>query len=248
MTIYLALTPDRRVPLRSALPAHVAWAIDAQGALARSAPAEAVRGGLMALSDRCAGPLPEPDALCRAVARECAAQRCRGVLADFDAPVHPDRLTFLEALAARLTGENRTLYVPQSYAVPRARVLICTAVSGGTLREHLTDAIARFGAQRLALDAQRLAMDFTLPSPRGEGRPLSPAALYALRGRHRAAVFWSGELCARYFTCREGAETHFVLFDDADSLRRKLRLGESLGVREAFFMLPEVEDLWPELL
>ena len=40
---------------------------------------------------------------------------------------------------------------------------------------------------------------------------------------------------------------HFVLFDDAETLRRKIRLGRSLGCAAAFLMFPEVEDLLPSL-
>ena len=63
----------------------------------------------------------------------------------------------------------------------------------------------------------------------------------------RRAVFFSEALCARYFTYRIGSETHFVLFDDAGTLRRKAELAATLGIENAFFMLPEVSDLLDEL-
>ena len=56
-------------------------------------------------------------------------------------------------------------------------------------------------------------------------------------------VFYAEDLCARYFTYRRGGQTHFVLFDDAGTLRRKIEMGQALGIREGFVMLPEVEDL-----
>ena len=65
--------------------------------------------------------------------------------------------------------------------------------------------------------------------------------------RQGRAVFFSGELCARYFTYRTLAADHFVLFDDAETLRRKARLGAELGAAAAFFMLPEVSDLLDDL-
>ena len=54
---------------------------------------------------------------------------------------------------------------------------------------------------------------------------------------------YAKELCARYFTYRRGGQTHFVLFDDAGTLKRKMEMGQVLGIREGFLMLPEVEDL-----
>ena len=56
-------------------------------------------------------------------------------------------------------------------------------------------------------------------------------------------TFYSDALCARYFTLTRQGQTHFVLFDDARTLRRKLDLARQLGIRDALVMLPEVEDL-----
>ena len=41
---------------------------------------------------------------------------------------------------------------------------------------------------------------------------------------------------------------HFVLFDDAGSIRKKLRLAEALGIERALFFYPEVSDLLPDIL
>ena len=103
------------------------------------------------------------------------------------------------------------------------------------------EACAAYGAQRLALDLERLMMDFPLPCPSGEGIRLSREELsIRMQGR---SVFYAEDLCARYFTYRRGGQTHFVLFDDAGTLKRKMEMGQVLGIREGFVMLPEVEDL-----
>ena len=69
------------------------------------------------------------------------------------------------------------------------------------------------------------------------------AALDALIREHQPAVFFSKDLFARYFTYTKNSESHFILFDDADTLRQKLRLGRQLGVAAAFFQWPEVCDI-----
>lgn len=51
-------------------------------------------------------------------------------------------------------------------------------------------------------------------------------------------MFFSKDLFARYFTYAKNGESHFILFDDADTLRQKLRLGRQLGVAAAFFQWP----------
>ena len=69
------------------------------------------------------------------------------------------------------------------------------------------------------------------------------------RAERSPSVFFSNELCARYYTymSRENG-AHFVLFDDAMSIRKKLQVARSLGIRRAVAALPEIDDLLPALL
>ena len=140
-----------------------------------------------------------------------------------------------------------SLYVPESYAVSNACILVCTALSGGTLQELLSEAKLRYGAQNLALDCQRLAMDFTLPNRQGEGTPLSQKELAALRGRYGSPSFFSKELGANYFTYYENSHAHFVLFDTVQTLHYKLQIGQENGIKTSFFMYPEISDILNEL-
>lgn len=249
MSVFLALTPAELsvAGLSRAPKLHMAYAVGEGGKLLRSSIPQALRGGLLGLSDRCAT-LPEDTApLCRAIAQECAQRRFGGVVADFDGERRGNRLPFLSRLGALLAQSGRRLYVPEAFAVPESQVLICTAISGGTLRERLADAAARYG-ERVALDCQRLMMDFALPCRSGEGTPLTHAELDALRERHTPTVFFSAELCANYFSYAEDGRLHFVLFDTVETLRRKMQLARERGIETAFLQYPEVADLLPELL
>jgi len=249
VSLFLALTPAELLKCREVrVPrVYIAYAVGDSGRLLRSELPREVRGGLLGLSDRCSGPLGDSAVLCRALVRECTVRRFGGVLADFDGAVREDRLAFLSQLGAALARSGLRLYVPERFAVPEGIVLICTALSGGTLRERLSDAAARYGAPRVALDCQRLAMDFTLPCRSGEGLPLTRWELTELRERCGSAVFFSDELCANYFSYTAQGTAHFVLFDTAETLRRKLQLGRERDIGTAFFMYPEVDDLLPEL-
>lgn len=61
-------------------------------------------------------------------------------------------------------------------------------------------------------------------------------------------MFFSHELCARYFTYMSlGERAHFVLFDDRDTLRKKLEVAQELGITSAVAALPEVLDAAGEL-
>ena len=154
----------------------------------------------------------------------------------------------LNALAELCRRYGRALFVPErcGHAVADARVVVSTALSGGTLRRRLEEICRRFGAQRLALDLACVRADFSLPAPYGDGAALSAQQLAALRGQR--PVFFSPELCARYFTYGEGGMTHFVLFDDADTLRRKMSLAAELGIGTGFLSLPESAEALPQLL
>lgn len=248
MPLYLAASPERLETARAATLrlAHVAYRLGAGSRLLAAPLPAALRGGLMLLSDWDCPPVEEPGRLAGQIVQVCHQRRYAGVVLDWEEPPAADRWALLRELGPLLQRCGRRLLVPEHYAGPESVVLLCTAISGGTLRQRLEQAVAQYGPEHLALDLQRLVMDFPLPSPSGQGRPLSLTELSQLRRGQN--VFYSDGLCARYFT-RSGPDgtTHMVLFDDAQTLRRKLALGRSLGIRDALVMLPEVEDLLREL-
>lgn len=251
MQVYLAVTPGQlqEAARHTHSLAHVAYRVGEGSALLRQSVLMQTRGGLLAVTDQDAPLIDAPEALAAAAVRECGRRGYAGVLLDFQDQTE-DRLAFAKALAAALARTRRTLYVPEDYgpAAPGAVTLICTALSGGDFGQRLREAAsAAGGAGKLALDVQRLRMDFTLPARTGEGVPLSPEAFQALMEREEPAVFFSQELCARYFTYARDGETHFVLFDDAGTIRKKLQTGAALGCSAAFLMFPEVRDLLGEL-
>ena len=208
----------------------MAYAVGQGGCLTRCDTTAFPRGGLMGLSDRCTGAIPRIDTLCRTIVAECVKRGFQGVLADFETNPYSDRLSFLSRLSARLSARGMALYCPLSLPAEGAALLVGTGLSGGSLRALLEETACRYGAERLALDLERVMMDFPLPCPSGCGTPLTRE-----------------ELLAKYFTYSEGNGTHFVLFDDAETLRQKVRLAQGLGIQTAFLMFPEISDLLPEL-
>lgn len=248
MQIYLSVTPGElhsAAKYRRSL-AHVAYRIGPESSLLRQSLLLQTQGGLLSVSDRDAPLIEDPEALCAAVLRECSRRNFQGVLLDFEERPRPDRQAFAARLGEVLSSTRWTLYVPESCGAvsPAAVTLISAAVSGGGFADYLREtARRRGGGSRLALDMERLRMDFHLPAPSGQGEPLSAQMLAQLLERESPSVFFSPELCARYFTYTQGGESHFVLFDDAETLRQKLRTGTALGFSAAFFMWPEIQDI-----
>ena len=138
MQIYLAVTPaeaQEAARFRCSL-AHVAYCIGPDSTLLRQNLLLQTRGGLLSVTDRGAPFIASPERLSAAALRECGRRSYGGVLLDFEQPPAPDRLAFAETLARRLSP--RPVYVPESYAAASGAIpLICTAISGGNIVQHL---------------------------------------------------------------------------------------------------------------
>lgn len=228
---------------------HMAYQIGTDQHLRHRALSRQNGSGLLCLNDTELPVITQPEPLCREILRECTNRGYDGVCADFGSTATPDRTAFLIELSQLLQRSRKKLFLSSAYAhaVPMSYVLINTALSGGTLRTMLSDACKTFGADRVCLDIERVRMDFLLPSPTGEGTHLSAEAWNALYAEQSPSVYFSHELCAKYFTYQKEHQSHFVLFDDADTIRFKLRLGNELSLPCAFLLCSEVSDLLQDL-
>lgn len=233
-----AAPPHRETARRTGLAvANAAYRVR-EGCLCALPMPQELRGGALLLTetDGSGG-----ERVVQGVLQECRRRQYDGVIVPFPAP----RLA--GALAQPLHRAGLALWVHEdcAHAAPGAAVLVCTALSGGDLETRLADCCRAFGADRVVLDLQRLRMDFPLPCPTGEGTALSGEQLARLR--QGCSVFYSRSLGARYFTYRRGSETRFVLLDDGDTMRRKMALGERLGIGRGLLTLPECGDILGEL-
>lgn len=242
----LILPPERlkQVQGLAVTVAHRAYRIGQGGHLFREGQSVPVRGGLMAVTNRDFDGRGEAGVLCDEVVRECAARGYQGLVCCFEAGTQPVLERGLRELEERFDGRRWRLYVPEGYAhcTRNAGVLIPSALSGGSLQSRLEEGLQRYG-HRVVLKPERVAEDFLIPAPDGRGRVLSQAQLEQLR-RGEPSVFYSHELCQRYFTYRDGRNgVHFVVFDDGDTLRRKIRLARGLGIGAVAAQVEDVEPL-----
>lgn len=253
LDLILTLPPDAaKQPLPAGLTAaHMAYRVGGGPHLFRSNLPTAGRGGYMVVDDVGFDGLGEADPFCNEVLRECTARSFSGVICDFEAK--PFQVLYRAAgrLAEALEKRGWPLLVPESYAQcsPQAKVLVSSALSGGTLRQKLTDAVERYGKGRVVLAVERCAIDFYLPSPTGQGVPLSREELAKRMEELAPSVFFSDELCAHYFTYMSRTSgAHFILFDDAGSIRKKLQVARALGITSAVLAWPQVDDILEDIL
>lgn len=182
---------------------------------------------------------PDPAALCHQLATMVCRSQSRGLLLDL--PEDDAGFALASALAPYLHRMGIDVYLPISLAsaASQARYILPSAVSGGSLDGMLDHFLTQYPPERLCLELVRTRHNFPIPSADPGGTLLSAAqfeALHAHAGRH----FFSPELCANYFTHMENGKTpHFVLFDDAETARRKLEKARSRGLYAAFALYSE---------
>lgn len=248
-TLYLLVPPSLcgNATRFGLTPAHMAYRVGGGPHLFRTQLPTPLKGGVMVLEHQGFDGEGKAEALCQEIVRECAAHGFQGVFCDFDPPVLPVLERAAALLAPTFQKRGWSLYLPPFYAakVPNCKVVVPTALSGGSLRHHLREAIDAYGAERVVLGLEWACEDFSLPAKEGSGTPLSMEELDRLRHKRRPNIYFSGDLCAHYFTYMPTGESpHFVLFDDAESMIKKLELAREIGIREAFLPCPQrLEEL-----
>lgn len=252
-TLYL-LTPPQLQNTAAAYgltPAHLAYRVGEGPHLFRTQLPAPLNGGIMVLGHQGFNGAGKAELFCQEIVRECAARNFQGVFCDFEEPVLPVLERAVALLAPTFQKRGWRLYAPRRYAgcVPGAKAVVSTALSGGSLRHYLREAIDAYGSERVVLGLQWSCEDFALPARNGSGTPLTYSDLAELRKKRRPSVYFSDDLCANYFTYMPtGGSPHFILFDDAVSMERKLLLAQEMGIGEAFLPYPEEGEELSKLL
>ena len=217
----------------------ISYALGDQGRLRRTALPPETRDTLMGICDQGFSPgRADAASFVRDVLYEIQRLGYTGVLADWEG-ICQTRVAFLQQLDQALAERQLPLYAPRPYAphLSAARLVTPCCVTGGSLEEMLREQIGAFGAQRLAMDLTPLCQSFTLPCHYAHGQTLTPAQCRAKLQEYGSSLFFSREMCIKYFTYMDQErQVHYVLFDDASTLQRKIQLCRSLGI-SSFFLV-----------
>ncbi len=183
--------------------------------------------------------------IAEALLQECRRTGVRGVFADLESDTRAVR-ALCKTLDTVLYDADMPLFVPPSRAqdVSHAIITFETAISGGSLSERLSEAQTQYGRDRVAALLQPISADFCMPSDTADGSPLTPAERHALWQHHQSQIFFSRELCAKYFTYMDAEHHgHFVLFDDEATWLAKLSVLEGLHIPHCFALYPDAAPM-----
>lgn len=230
--LILAANPMQETQIKAdpSAVAHMAYRVEPGPKLMRLSQQMPGRGGLLYLGLDVIPPGGGLQFFLQQVVRECGARNYQGVVADLGRSCGE----LAAALDSTLHAKGLQFYVTECHRLyaPHAKFLFSTAISGGSLRIRLTDAVRALGPDRVVPALERVAEDFIPPARTGRGKALTPEELQQLRTKWKSSVFWSPELCCRYFSYFDQGQGHIVLFDDRETLRAKLRLIGELGIQE----------------
>ena len=175
------------------------------------------------------------------IARECRIRRFSWVFFDFETPQSALLLSYASQF---IRSPGFTIFVPRMFAgnTSGAKTVISSSISGGSFSQMLRDAVSAYGCENICLDVSLTRKDFTMPSYMPEGRDISDRELCEITEKHSPSVFFSKDLCSKYFTYSENGEHHFVLFDDADTARAKLDIAEQMGIPYAFLLYSDFKE------
>ena len=237
MELYVASTPNKTLPCGDYIPVRVSCCTGERLRVWEHTPC----GGLLMVLY--AAPISDAGLAARDILRQCLSGQHSGILLDFP-PGQKELVPMVRELAALCRRYATALFLPEYYAsCGDTFVIVSSTLVGGNLREKLQDAASRYGAQRILLDLERTCRDYLLPSPGGSGQCLTRETF--CRVSAGCTRYYSPEQCARYFTYRNGAQSHYIVYDDGDTLRKKLSLAQELGISKALVIYQEVEDIWP---
>ncbi len=183
--------------------------------------------------------------IAEALLQECRRTGARGVFADLESDTRAVR-ALCKTLDTVLYAANIPLFVPPSRAEDVAHAIITfeTAISGGSLSERLSEAQTQHGSDRVAALLQPISADFCLPSQTADGTPLTVAERHTLLQQYPSQIFFSRELCAKYFTYMDAEQRgHFVLFDDASTWLAKLSVLDGLHISHCFALYPDAAPM-----
>lgn len=220
---------------------HLCTRLQTDGSFAPLSYPATAAGDYLGITD--GGGIPRsPNAFAAAAVSAAKSRRFCGIMADLERPILQQTVSALDT-AAYAAGLQLLIPLALAQAAPHAIIIADTAISGGSLLHRFDSLAARYGRERLAAQLICSCADFPLPCSVPNGTALSPSEFDALREETHASLFFSKELCAKYFTYSKNDQAHFVLFDDSDTLQYKAEQLFHCGIETMLVVFPDARRM-----
>lgn len=230
--------------------AHMAYRFSDDGNLLRANLSNTQQNDLMFINGDSWNQTGDIRIICQQMLRECNARRFRGIILDFSSTPTSKTMNLIRLLDEQTRKNRLGLYLPEAYHQysKTAKIIISSAISGGSLPNRLASVMKRYGSNRVVLSIERSAEAFSLPSMNGMGKSLTQDELQEKIKTLSPAIFFSNDLYAHYFTymSRDGS-AHFILYDDVGSIQKKLTLAKNHSINECFLLYPQVDDVLSQI-
>ncbi|MFI3250604.1 MAG: hypothetical protein R3Y07_06550 [Eubacteriales bacterium] len=242
--LHIAITPEEIGVRTQHQQIHNLYRIDGKLNLLRANCPSDLRtnGQLLGIASHHFAPKGDVPRLCGQILREVDRRNYQGVICQFQGTTNPTLQEVVSYLEKQLPEGDLTVSENYGSATKTAQVLLSSAISGGTLYHRMEGGVTRFGRERVLMQMDCIAEDLYIPSPTGNGTTLPYEEVDILRRKVGGTVFFSKELCARYFTY-QNHETglHFVLFDDSDTISEKIKYVEEWNLAGGLLHYSEVK-------
>jgi len=253
--IILGVTPPEYIECEAlgVTLAHLCYKISPSGRLIRFSrvPSKHLSGGIMGILASGKDILRiNHETLCRDIISEMTMRSFDGIFADFYGEFSPVLSSFLAELDRQAESRSMALYVNKAYAscTEHAKVLLQSDISGGSYSMYLSEMKQSIG-DRLCLEIVPVCTEFLLPSMSSAGNPLTRTELDELMNKLDPMPFFSRELCAKYFTYMDAEnKAHFVLYDDAYTIKVKMQKAENMNICPMFMLYSEVREFLGEIM
>lgn len=175
---------------------------------------------------------------------ECKRRGYSAVFLDTDELPKKENSNIFSKVSASLEKHGLSTFCPLAFAnfCPRSIPVADGTVTGGVFEDELANFKKRH--HRIGISISRIISRFEMPVSDAEGTLLTPTDLRRFLQAFDGNIFFSPQLMTNYFllsTC--GSKCRYILFDDADTISKKLRTAKKLGFSDVFLIQREISDI-----
>lgn len=230
VAFFLAVRPLEMGLARKVREVQMLYRVDGKLKLLQAAQVKGKRRGqIMGIDTVVGAPVGDVDYVCRQVRTQVEEHGYGGICCSFSGNAFGCLAKVVEHLSDYCRDLGLLFLVSEGYGEigTYSKVLVSTALSGGDIEGRFRRMGEKYGRQRVMMDIEPMGEDFLIPSPKGTGEKRTVQEIRRLGQEKKAQIFFSKELCARYFTYENGENSlRFVLFDDEGTIQEKMRLAK----------------------